>query len=182
MKKISKAFITTSIATLLSVSYSLPGLSQTTYTINKIESIDDLKAHPELVEQLSNTDRQNLAEALNIDPTSALWLNIIPFGVGSFSQGDIIGGVSIAVMDLISIYFLKGDIDLLSSDAIAPIPMGVLFYLPLFIVARVTGVASPIMHANANNDQVKKLLFSNPTQSSRSHLHYTQLFSYSMAF
>ncbi len=85
------------------------------------------------------------------DPGRAALMNIIPFGVGSFQQGDMIGGTSIAVVDGLSVLIgiapftyapqLKegGGWGMLMSTAWA---------LGGLLLGRVMGVIAPFQHFN----------------------------------
>lgn len=142
-------------------------------------TLDDLKSHPEITGLLSGSERESLSQRLSLDPTPALWQNLIPFGYGSFQQGDTFGGVSIAVMDTLSLLAIASDLSV--RNEIAPIPIGLLIYGPLLIIARIAGVVSPLLYAKGHNAEVKQLL-SAPEVSRNPPEIDSNLFSYSMAF
>lgn len=180
--------------TLLCLSITLPSLANNpideptesktegtvTYTY-KLDSItlDDLKNHPEITGLLSRAERESISQRLTLDPTPTLWENLIPFGYGSFKQGDIFGGVSIAAMDSLSVLAIAGDLSVIGQPG--AIPVGILFYVPLLIMARTTGVISPLLYAKGHNDAVHRLL-STPALSHNGTAVQNNLFSYSMGF
>jgi hypothetical protein len=172
--------------TLLCLSIALPSLAQSpsegtvsyTYKIDSL-TLNDLKSHPEIVSLLSLSERADLSERLSLDPTQAMWDNLIPFGYGSFRQGDTVGGISIAAMDTLSVLAFMGDLSVLNESA--PLPMGLLIYGPLLILARTAGIVSPMLYAKGHNDEVNGLLMT-PTLSQRGSGVQSTLFSYSVGF
>lgn len=149
-----------------------------TYRLEHIQ-LEDLQTNPEIRAQLTESERMFLTNKLSLDPTQAIVSNFIPFGYGSFQQGDVLGGTSIAIMDALSLIALSGDLSLQGSSA--PIPLGIFIYGPLFIIARITGFVSPLLHANSHNAAVRKAL-ETPLDVGRSTEPTHTLFSYSMSF
>ena len=149
-----------------------------TYKIDRL-SLEDIRNHPEITDLLSLSERKDLAQRLQTDPTQALWENLIPFGYGSFKQGDTVGGVSIAVMDALSLFALSADLSVVGDSG--AMPMGLLIYGPLLIAARATGVVSPLLYAQGHNNEVNQLL-NPPTLSQNGSRASSNLFSYSLGF
>ncbi len=173
--------------TLLCLSITLPSPAQSrsegivsyTYKIDSL-TLNDLKSHPEIVSLLSLSEREDLAQQLHTDPGQALWKNLIPFGYGSFEQGDTVGGISIAVMDALSLLAFAADMSVIGESG--AMPMGILIYAPLLIMARATGVVSPLLYSQGHNNEVNSILMATPTLSQNGAGVHSNLFSYSLGF
>lgn len=82
------------------------------------------------------------------DPLKASLLNIIPFGVGSFQQGDPVAGPVLATVDGVSAALLLYGLFAPSSSAWVGNAGQTLLGMGGLIVGRILGVTAPWMHYN----------------------------------
>lgn len=84
------------------------------------------------------------------EPKKAALLNMLPFGIGSFQQGDILGGLSIVLIDGISISFWFNLFNERNNNHPDRSPQEGLISLMgigmFFLIAKVVGIIAPFMH------------------------------------
>ncbi len=129
----------------LSLVFSLTGQA----SADLYNSREELKAYPEQAIQLPYRQRLSVYEDLSMDPRGAMWVNVLPFGLGSFFQGDYTGGLTLAALDLAALGIATQG----SRFNISP-----LWSVPIYASGRVVGFFSPLNHAREENKAMAHLL------------------------
>ena len=123
----------------------------------------EIRTQPDIMErqivlESQSIDAQDLMkryEAEKLDPQQAAFTNVLPFGVGSFQQGDTLGGVLITAVDIAALGLMGYGLS--SGNGWGAI-IGLGWGLPVYGIGRIIGVISPYMHANAYNTELRKQL------------------------
>lgn len=113
--------------------------------------------------ELSSEEREIISIERRLDPASAVAFNLIPFGVGSFMQGDHVSGTAISIIDLTGLFVLLS----FASTALLP-PCN---YCPLspptsllgfgfagftYLFGRVLGIVAPYLYDSQFNEKTMK--------------------------
>ncbi|HEY9840813.1 MAG: P13 family porin [Candidatus Sericytochromatia bacterium] len=110
--------------------------------------------------ELTEAERLALYSHYEKSPLNASLLNLLPlFGYGSYQQGDLVGGISLSVLDGVSVALLA--LSFLPSNRAgegwgAAMMLG--SSLLTFGLGRVVGVTSPIVHAAVYNHDLHQAL------------------------
>ena len=90
-----------------------------------------------------------------VDPWGPFVLNLLlPFGVGSFVQGDTTGGLIVAGGQVVGIGLVVASTS--SGDPLWPLGTMTYVGVGLYFVASVAGYVFPFTYANAANDKLRK--------------------------
>lgn len=117
------------------------------------------------------------------DPWRAAAFNLIPFGVGSYQQGDPIGGTSIAVIDTASVLVALAPFTYapeLSQGGGWGTLAAFTWALGGLVLGRVVGVAAPWLHFNAYQ-QAKSAPDNSPATEGQAPIS-TPLLNYQLTF
>ncbi len=130
--------------------YTLPGWASTMNPASEVITIQNDFVNQKIDSQAA----LKRYEAEKIEPLQAVLTNILPFGIGSFQQGDTIGGVLISIVDIAALVVIG--MGLSTGGGFSGLAS--LWAIPIYAIGRVIGVVSPIMHANTNNSDLRKRL------------------------
>ena len=127
------------------------------------------------------TTEQKLAvyEQKKQNPVAFVLLNTVPFGVGSFTQGDISAGATIATIDAISLSLIAVNYFLI--DGYSGLALG-LAGINGLVVGRALSIGGPITYSANQNNALRRELGLEPSKPEPYYNWTTNLFSYSTNF
>jgi hypothetical protein len=144
-----------------------------------------LSEHPPIVLEEKSPELELTLFKKQKEPWRAVALNILPFGVGSFQQGDYLGGIAIAIIDGLNTFLIiNGSLERLKNSEVPIRPSrsiaSVMGMFLLLGIGRFVGFLAPHLHYEAalkdftqkqNNEKLDSIL--TPTSQSLLNFSYT---------
>lgn len=149
----------------------------------------DLFAHQSDIQTkaagLASSERAQLFQRHHKNALTGSLLNLLPiFGYGSYQQGDLIGGISLSVLDGLSYGFLAATWISGSSNSSNTLPYAYVGLMS-FMLGRIVGIASPQVHGALYNITLQQSLSSGSaplTSSAASNLNSWPLLAFEHQF
>lgn len=131
---------------------------------------------------VSPTTEQKLAvyEQNKENPAPFVFLNIVPFGVGSFAQGDVLTGASIAIIDAISLGLFAAGYAY-QGNGWSGVVLAIVGINGL-AVGRGLSIGGPINYSTSQNNALRRELGLEIPEPEPYYNWTTNLFSYSTSF